>query len=75
MNEHTDTPKGWRRLPLNLSVMVSDSGLVSISADQPRNLAVTGRSLQEALDAFVAFVEQCAEMGKPFEALHGVKLR
>ena len=69
-----DVP-GWRNAPVKLSIMVSDSGLVAVCADRPRNLSVTGHSLQEAFEALIVFAEDCAELGAPFEALEGVKLR
>lgn len=73
--DETSQIKGWRRLPLDLYIMVSDTGLVSFGANEPRNLSVTGLSLQEALNEFVTFAEDCEGLGRPFAALAGVKLR
>ena len=70
------SPPGWRRVPVSFSVMISESGLVSVSADAPRNLSATGRTLAEAFDALVEFADTCGrEMGTPFGVLDGVKLR
>lgn len=68
-------PDGWRELPLKLSIAVSPSGLISFGADAPRNLSVTGLSVQEAFDEFVKFVENCADLGRPFEVFKRIKMR
>lgn len=76
MTDHepqTTTP-GWRVAPVTLTILVSDSGLVSLCADKPRNLSVTGHSLREAFNAFIIFAEDCEHLGKPFESLDGIKL-
>lgn len=67
-------PEGWREL-VQLSIAVSPEGLILFSADEPRNLFVTGLSLHEAFETFVKFVEDCASLEKPFEAFKGIKLR
>ena len=68
---------GWRRA-VGLSIDVSPAGMVCVSANDPpgpRNLVVTGRSLQAAFESFVEFARACATLGKPFEVLEGVKLK
>jgi hypothetical protein len=62
-------------LPIALNIMVSDSGMIAVSAYAPRNLSVTGRSLQEAFNALIEFASDCEAMGKPFDVLNGVRLK
>ncbi len=46
-----------------------------LEADTPRNLQVTGRTLEEVFDEFVTFAEDRERLGKPFQVLSGIKLR
>lgn len=80
MSDKTDEisqyPEGWRVLPIQLSIAISSTGgIIALGAGTPRNLIVTGQSLSEAFAGFVEFIENCADLGKPFVAFEGVNLR
>ena len=60
---------------MTLQVDASEHGLVSIRADDPRNIAATGLSLAEALSVLVPIIRELQEAGTVFECLEGVKLQ
>jgi deoxyhypusine synthase len=74
MTDTATLAEGWREV-MQLRVSVGRSGLIAIGTDTPRNLLVTGRSLQEAFDAFVQFAHDCEALGKPFDVLKGIRLK
>ncbi len=67
-------PEGWRTV-CTLTLLASQSGLVALNADDPRNLSISGRSLEEAFRQLITFITQCADLGQPFEVLEGIKIK